>query len=73
MDKKEREKYISKIQKFVDGGEEVDGRIRFNTNDGIRATYAMALVILDMNERMKKEELDYNKRTREFDRERGTG
>ena len=69
MNKKEREEYISKLRKFVDSGEEVEGRIRFNTNDGIRATYAMALLILDMNERIEKldkEELDYNKRAKKF-------
>ena len=73
MDEKEREKAIEKIKVFVDSGEEVDGKIRFTTEDGIRATYSMAQIILDMYDRMRKEEiLSYAKRTEKFNKRRGT-
>ena len=66
MNKKEREEYISKIQKFVDSGEEIEGKIRFSTMDAITATYSMALLILDMYDRTNKEDLNYDSRTRKF-------
>ena len=66
MNKKEREKYISKIKAFVDSGEEIEGKIRFDTMDAVSATYSIALLIIDMNERMNKEDMNYDKRTRKF-------
>ena len=69
MNTKEREKALAKIRKFVDSVEEVDGKIRFDTMDGISAIYSMAVVVLDMKERMDMTEAqsnDYDTRNRKF-------
>jgi len=69
MENEEREKAIAKIRKFVDSAEEVDGKFRFATMDGVSAIYSIALLILDMYEKLEVLEArdnDYDTRNRKF-------
>ena len=66
MENEKRKKAIEKIRSFVDSGEDVNGKVRFDTMEAVSATYSIALLILDLHERLDKEELDYNKRTKKF-------
>ena len=68
METKAREALV-KIRKFVDSVEEVDGKKRFDTMDGVSAIYSLAILIIDINvrlNRIEKEEMDYDKRTKKF-------
>ena len=68
METKAREALV-KIRKFVDSVEEVDGKKRFDTMDGVRITYSMAMVILEMSkelDELKAQNDDYDTRNKKF-------
>lgn len=70
MERKETEYYISKIKKFVDSVEVLDGgKVRFYTMDGVSAIYSLAKVILEMSkeiDELKAQNDDYDARNKKF-------